>query len=281
MRRPPIRHKGRAAIPAHAAIEFLQVSPAFGARRDEVPLVPRLRLQTAKVLAVGVAAEGAPHPRRRPAAATHVAGEPAPAVLDDIAEARWRSAERTDAELPHAVRQVVADRDEVRLEERPQRGRADESHQHAIEPDALIDGPQLPTRRKQRRDGQASSVPGFGERAEAVERVATKATHDVEDRSQQGLDGLRFESWRRFGQEGDATLPTLRALACIPVERRDRDGSRRPQPDELVVDGQCRSERRTPAEEIAPGVGEIDGRHDAHAGWSWAKTQGAGFPGPS
>src|SRR3989442_11602851 len=109
MRRPPILHQGRAAIPAHAAIEFLQVSPAFGARRDEVPLVPRLRLQTAKVLAVGVAAEGAPHPRRRPAAATHVAGEPAPAVLDDIAEARWRSAERTDAELPHAVRQVVAE----------------------------------------------------------------------------------------------------------------------------------------------------------------------------
>src|SRR3989442_15075750 len=28
---------------SHAAIEFLQVSPAFGARRDEVPLVPRLR----------------------------------------------------------------------------------------------------------------------------------------------------------------------------------------------------------------------------------------------
>src|SRR5262245_13702955 len=116
VRRPPVLDQRRATVPPHPAIELLQISPALGARRDEIPLIPGLRLEAAKTLAVGIAAERAPDPRRCPAGPTDMAGEAAPAVLDDIAEARRRSAKRADPELPHAIGQVLAGYDEERVE---------------------------------------------------------------------------------------------------------------------------------------------------------------------
>src|SRR5947209_17290666 len=106
MRRPPVFHQGGATVPPHPAIEFLQISSALDTRGDEIPLVAGLRLQTTKILGVSVPAERAPDPRRGPAAPTHVAGEPAPAILDDVTETGRCPAERAHPELPHAVRQV-------------------------------------------------------------------------------------------------------------------------------------------------------------------------------
>src|SRR5206468_6352550 len=83
-----------ATVPPHPAIEFLQISSALDTRGDEIPLVAGFRLQTTKILGVGVSAEGAPDPRRGPTAPTHVAGEPAPAILDDVNETGRCPAER-------------------------------------------------------------------------------------------------------------------------------------------------------------------------------------------
>src|SRR2546430_12515623 len=52
------------------AIEFLQISSALDTRGDEIPLVAGFRLQTTKILGVGVSTEGAPDPRRGPTAPT-------------------------------------------------------------------------------------------------------------------------------------------------------------------------------------------------------------------
>src|SRR5207245_8898402 len=164
-------------------------------------------------------------PRRGPTAPTHVAGERAPGTPDDVTETGRCPADRAHPELPPAVRQVFAGHQKVLLEERPQRRGADERDQRGIEADAVIDGPQPPAGREQRRHGQVAGVPRVGERAESVERVATEAADDVENRTQQWLDGLCVEWWRGFGQDRHATLPPMRARTGVPVERRDLDGS--------------------------------------------------------
>src|SRR6266581_4101826 len=160
MRRSPVLHDGGAAIPADPAVQFLQICSALRAGRDEIALVPGLELEAAQVLAFGVAAERAPHPRRQPAGAAHMTGQPAPTVLNDVAEAGGSPAERTHAKLPHAVRQMLSDHDEIALEERPKGGRADERYQRGIESNVIVDGAEPSARGKQRRRRESACVPG-------------------------------------------------------------------------------------------------------------------------
>ena len=142
MRRAPVLDQRRAAVPARAAVDLLDIGPALATGGDHVALLPRLLgHEPDEVLGAVDAAERAAQLGEGPGAAAEMTGQPPPAVLDDVGEPGWTAAERTDAERPPPSGRCSRTRRVQRLEggSQPERWPA-RRHDVGGKPARLFDG---------------------------------------------------------------------------------------------------------------------------------------------